>query len=86
MDIQNLSELIDDRYVEGSKCIHSIFSSEAGKRSLVFLEELFLSGGYDRENPSHRALYNQGQSSVLHEIKDMIRKIDTGFYDNKTSQ
>ena len=82
---ENIMDLIDNEYVNGSRLIHSIFCRDKSSRdALEFLEQMFLNGLFDQSNPEAKALYQQGQASVICEIKDMIRKVEKGFYERVT--
>ena len=81
----NIMDLIDNEYVNGSRLIHSTFCRDkSSKDALEFLEQMFLNGIFDQSKPEARALYQQGQASVICEIKDMIRKVEKGFYEGTT--
>lgn len=81
----NIMDLIDNEYVNGSRLVHSTFCRDkSSMEALEFLEQMFQNGTFDQSKPEARALYQQGQASVIYEIKDMIRKVEKGFYEMAT--
>ena len=76
------NSIADQLYANGARSVHAVFTASViGKEALDFLESLFLSGGFDPNKPSERALFHQGQASVIAEIKAMIRNVDNNFYE-----
>ncbi len=82
---ESIMDLIDNEYINGARLIHSTFYRDKSSRdALEFLDQMFQNGIFDQSNPEARALYQQGQASVIYEIKDMIRKVEKGFYERTT--
>lgn len=77
MDYEN--KLIDDGYKKIARDVHALFKTELGEKVLNSFYQLFCHGYFDINHPSERALQQQGQASVVYEIKEMIRKIDEGL-------
>lgn len=78
------NNFVTNEYIKGSRLIHSIFNStKQGKDALDFLERVFMNGFFNDQNPSEGALYKQGQTSVIAEIKSMIYAIENGLYEEK---
>jgi hypothetical protein len=74
-------KIVNNRYKNGSIAVHAIFNaSSAGEEALALLEELFCSAFFDPQTPRDRALYQQGQASVISEIKQMIKNVEEGVY------
>lgn len=74
--------LVNDMYKDGSFIIHGIFIGQQGEKALRFLEDLFCSAHFDHNCPRDRALYQQGQANTIYEIKDMISKVNSEYYNN----
>lgn len=81
MNIEDQENVAKNRYVSGAIAVNAIFSAtETGKSALDFLDELFCTSYFDTENAESKALYQQGQASVMYEIKSMIRNVEMGVY------
>lgn len=80
MDQIEMNEIVDERYKEIARNLHKIFSTKDGEKAMAGLEQLFTCGYFDSNHPNERALYQQGQTSVIYEIKDMIFKVEKGFF------
>ena len=80
MDAKEIESIVDESYKEIARNLYGVFSTEVGKKAMHGLEQLFTCGYFDANKPSERALYQQGQSSVIYEIKDMIYKTEKGFF------
>ena len=76
-------DISNEIYKNGCRKLHSLFSTPQGKETLEFLESLFKSAYFDPSNPRDKALYQQGQASVMHEIKDAIYKVNNNFFESE---
>lgn len=76
-------DLSNEIYKNGCRRLHSTFSTPQGKEALAFLESLFGAAYFDPNNPRDKALFTQGQASVMHEIKDSIYKVDNNFFEKE---
>lgn len=65
-----------EQYNDLVRTIHTLFSSVEGKRALDGLEQRFLHSYFDARCPGEKALYQQGQASVIYDIKSMIRQFE----------
>nr|DAW95184.1 MAG TPA: hypothetical protein [Bacteriophage sp.] len=77
--VDEITRIADEGYREIARALRDVFKSEQGCRALEGLYQLFCHSYFDPSCPKERALYQQGQASVIYEIKDMINKIEKGL-------
>ena len=79
VDETPVEKMAKEEFFAMAKQVRDMFSTEDGKAILCFLRKRYCDSFFDQNHPSERALYQQGQVSVINDIQAIIDNVNKGL-------
>lgn len=79
IDDLGLEKATKEEFCSMAKLLRSLFSSVEGQKVFDFLKRRYCDSFFDTNHPSERALFQQGQVSVINDIQTIIDNVNKGL-------